>query len=42
VNPWTFVVGAYSIAILLTAALIIWAFGSMRRAEAAAEALTRE
>jgi len=42
VNPWTFVVGAYSVAILLTAALIIWAFGLMRRAEAAAEALTRE
>jgi len=41
-NPWPFVAGAYSVAILLTAALILWAFASMRRAEAAADALTRE
>jgi hypothetical protein len=41
-NPWPFVVGAYSVAILLTALLVIWAFASMRRAEAAADALTRK
>ena len=41
-NPWPFVVAAYSVAVLLTAALIVWAFASMRRAEAAADALSRE
>ena len=41
-NPWPFVAGAYSVAVLLTALLIIWAFASMRRAEAAADALTRK
>ena len=41
-NPWPFVAGAYSVAILLTALLVIWAFASMRRAEAAADALTRK
>ena len=41
-NPWPFVAGAYSVAILLTAALILWAFATMRRAEAAADALNRE
>jgi hypothetical protein len=38
-NPWPFVVGAYSATILLTAALILWSYASMRRAEAAADAL---
>ena len=41
-NPWPFVTGAYAVAILLTAALVAWAYGSMRRAEAAAAALTRQ
>ena len=41
-NPWLFVLAAYSVAILLTAALLVWAFASMRRAEAAADALTRK
>jgi len=41
-NPWPFIAGAYSVAILLTALLVIWAFASMRRAEAAADALTRK
>ena len=41
-NPWHFVAGAYSVAILLTALLVVWAFTSMRRAEAAADALTRK
>ena len=41
-NQWLFVVAAYSVAILLTAGLMIWAYVSMRRAEAAAGALTRQ
>jgi hypothetical protein len=38
-NPWPFVTWAYAVCILLTAALLLWAFTSMRRAEAAADAL---
>jgi hypothetical protein len=38
-NTWWFVVAAYGIAIALTAALLLWAYASMRRAEAAADAL---
>ena len=41
-NPWPFVVGAYSIAIVLTAALLLWSYASMRRAEAAADAIKRK
>jgi hypothetical protein len=41
-NPWPFVVAAYGVAIALTCALLWWAFTSMRRAEAAADALTRK
>jgi hypothetical protein len=41
-NPWPFVLAAYAIAITLTVALLIWSFASMRRAEAAADALTRK
>ena len=41
-NPWPFVIGAYSVAILLTAALLIWSYLSMRRAEAAADALAQK
>jgi hypothetical protein len=40
-NPWPFVVAAYGVAALLTAALVFWAYASMRRAEAAAEDLKR-
>jgi len=42
VNPWPFVAGAYSVCILLTAALLLWSYASMRRAEAAADALKRQ
>jgi hypothetical protein len=42
VNPWPFVIAAYAVALALTAALVGWAYGSMRRAEAAAEALKRK
>jgi hypothetical protein len=41
-NPWPFVTAAFGVAIFLTAALLLWAFASMRRAEAAADALTRK
>ncbi|MFL6728700.1 MAG: hypothetical protein ACJ8E3_02690 [Sphingomicrobium sp.] len=41
-NPWPFVIAAYAVAVLLTAALMLWAFASMRRAEAAADSLTRK
>jgi len=41
-NPWSFVIAAYGVTISLTAALLLWAYASMRRAEAAADALTRK
>ena len=40
-NPWPFVTAAYCTAVALTAALLVWAYASMRRAEAAADALKR-
>ena len=40
-NPWPFVFAAYGVAIALTVALLLWAYASMRRSEAAADALTR-
>jgi hypothetical protein len=40
-NPWPFVIAAYGFAIAMTAALLLWAFASMRHAEAAADALKR-
>jgi hypothetical protein len=39
VNPWPFVIAAYSVAVGLTVGLLAWAYASMRRAEAAADAL---
>ena len=41
-NPWPFVIAAYAVAIGITAALLLWAYASMRSAEAAADALRRE
>jgi hypothetical protein len=41
-NPWPFVIAAYSVTIVLTAALLIWSAISMRRAEGAADAINRE
>jgi len=41
-NAWPFVIAAYSMAILLTATLLLWSYLSMRRAEAAADDLTRK
>ena len=40
-NPWPFVIASYAVAVLLTAGLLLWAWRSMRRAEAASEALGR-
>ena len=40
-NPWPFVSAAYLVAIGLTAALLVWSYLSMRRAEAAADAAKR-
>jgi hypothetical protein len=42
VNPWPFVAAAYLVAIGLTAVLLLWAWSSMRRADAAADALRRK
>ena len=39
---WSFVIAAYAVAIGATIALLLWAYVSMRRAEAAADALTRK
>jgi hypothetical protein len=41
-NPWSFVIAAYGVAVALTLALLLWAYASMRRAEAAADALKRK
>ena len=41
-NPWPFVIAAYAVATGFTATLLSWAFASMRRAEAAADALKRK
>ena len=39
-SAWPFVAAAYGVAITLTAVLLLWSFVSMRRAEAAADALS--
>jgi hypothetical protein len=41
-NPWPFVIEAYGAAVALTSVLLLWAYASMRRAEAAADALKRK
>jgi hypothetical protein len=41
-SQWAFVIAAYTVAVAATAALLLWSFASMRRAEAAADALTRK
>ena len=40
-NQWPFVIAAYAVTITATLALLIWAYRSMRRAEAAADLLKR-
>jgi len=41
-NPWPFVIAAYGVAVAVATALLLWAYASMRRAEAAADALKRK
>lgn len=41
-NPWPFVIAAYLVVTALTGALLLWAFASMRQAEASANALKRK
>jgi hypothetical protein len=41
-NPWPCVIAAYAVTIALTAALLLWAYASMRRSEVAADALKRK
>ena len=38
-SQWDFVVAAYGLATLATLGLLGWAYGSMRRAEAAVDAI---
>ena len=40
-NPWPFVTVAYAVTIVAVAGLIVWAYASMRRAEAAADSLRK-
>ena len=40
-NHWPFVISAYAVTISAVAVLILWAYGSMRRAEAAADKLRK-
>jgi hypothetical protein len=40
-NPWPFIIAAYGIALAGTAALALWSWIAMRRAEADAYALSR-
>jgi len=40
-NPWPFVAAAYAVTIVAVAALIWWAYASMRRAESAAVSLRK-
>ncbi len=38
-NPWPFIAAAYALTVIAVAALILWSYASMRRAEAAADKL---
>lgn len=40
-NQWAFVIAAYGLAAFATIGLVLWAWTSMRAAEAGAEALKR-
>ena len=40
-NQWQFVIAAYAVMLLATAALLAWTCASMRHAEAAADLLKR-
>ena len=40
-NQWAFVLAAYGLVAVATVGLVLWAWGSMRSAEARAEAVKR-
>jgi heme exporter protein CcmD len=40
-SPWPFVTAAYAATMLAVAGLIVWAYASMRRSEAAADSLRK-
>jgi len=40
-TEWHYVAAAYAVMLLATAGLLVWAYTTMRRAEAAADALKR-
>ena len=40
-SPWPFVAAAYALTIIAVAGLALWAYASMRRAEAAADSLRK-
>jgi hypothetical protein len=40
-NPWPFIVAAYALSVGGTVALTLWSVTAMRRAEAAADALSK-
>ncbi|MBW0145241.1 heme exporter protein CcmD [Sphingomicrobium clamense] len=40
-NPWPFVIAAYSVTLVATAGLVVLSFLAMRKAEADVEALRR-
>jgi len=41
-NPWSFVTAAYAVALIAIVVLLLWAYVSMRKAEAAADELKRK
>ena len=41
-TQWSFVIAAYALTAIATLGLLGWAWASMRRAEAAAEAVKRQ
>ena len=40
-NPWNFVIAAYGLVSVATIGMVAWAYFSMRKAEADAEAVKR-
>jgi hypothetical protein len=40
-SQWTFVTAAYAVGVCATVGLLLWAWSSMRKAEAAVEELNR-
>ena len=38
-SHWTFVTAAYAVALVATVGLLVWAYATMRKAEAAADTL---